>query len=176
MVDSPTIKDVIADAPEYRESIDAAVNRLAALTPAEYEQCRKGEAKKLEVRTSWLDDEVKASRDKGDGGNGFELYEEDMHEFVLPDGLKADITMILNAGHMTEAELDRVVADSGIVIINNWHNGANYMLENCPGYRLVEDITSGTRVYTAALAGSDDANMLFVFQKTERASEEPNID
>jgi len=103
--------------------------------------------------------------------NGFELYKEDMHEFILPDDLKADITLILNAGHMTETELDRVVADNGIVLINNWHNGANFMIENCPGYELVEGIVSNQNVFSAQ-GSRDDSNMLYVFNKKEHRPQE----
>jgi putative DNA primase/helicase len=80
------INDIVANAPEYREPIDAAVKRLAALPRAEYEQVRKNEAKSLDVRTSWLDNEVKAAQGKDDSGNGFELYEPEPWEEEVDGG------------------------------------------------------------------------------------------
>jgi len=58
------------------ESLDDAVARLAKLTRGDYEQCRKAEAKKLDVRPAYLDGEVKEARDDG-GEGGFKLYEPD---------------------------------------------------------------------------------------------------
>lgn len=45
MDDAKPITEVVEDAPEYRESLDDAVKRLAALTDGEYEQVRNSEAK-----------------------------------------------------------------------------------------------------------------------------------
>ncbi len=57
------------------ESLDDVVKRLALLTRGEYEQCRKAEAKKLDVRPAYLDAEVKAAHGNGEDGGGFKLYE-----------------------------------------------------------------------------------------------------
>jgi hypothetical protein len=73
----------------------------------------------------------------------YEFYRADMHDFQLPGELRADVTLILNATHMTEAELDSVTSLDGLVIINNWHDGARYMLEHCPGYTLRTRIDMG---------------------------------
>ena len=86
--------------------------------------------------------------------DAFEFYRADMHSFKLPDGIAADVTLILNAGYMTEEELNDVVAENGIVIVNDWHSAATYMSENCPSYKLVKKVE-----YT------DDSNNLFVFKK-----------
>jgi hypothetical protein len=98
--------------------------------------------------------------------NGFELYVEDMQQFLLPEGLKADVTLILNAGYLPEEQLDKVVAGDGIVIINDWHGGATYMIENCRGYELVRGLQSEHNVYDAQ-GSRDDANTLYVFQKIQ---------
>ncbi len=44
------------------EAVASAVARLAELSPAEYEQCRKDERKVLGVRQKYLDDEVERAR------------------------------------------------------------------------------------------------------------------
>jgi hypothetical protein len=70
------------------ESLDDVVKRLASLTRGEYEQCRKAEAKKLDVRPAYLDAEVKAAHGNGEDGGGFKLYEpEPWDEEVDDDGL-----------------------------------------------------------------------------------------
>lgn len=66
----------------------------------------------------------------------YEFYRADMHDFRLPEDVRADITLLLNAGYMTEDELDRVTALDGLVIVNDWHGTAQYMLERCPSYNL----------------------------------------
>jgi putative DNA primase/helicase len=48
--------------------LSAAVERLAKLSPLEYDRCRQDEATRLGVRVATLDAEVKAAR--GDGGGG----------------------------------------------------------------------------------------------------------
>jgi butyrate kinase len=59
----------------------------------------------------------------------------DMHTYELPDGSLADVVMILNAGYLTEEELDKVVAYGGLVLINDWHDAATYMQGSCPSYQ-----------------------------------------
>ena len=91
-----TVPDSIGDAPEYRESLDAAVMRLAALTRGEYEQCRKAEAKRLGVRPKYIDDAVKDARDDGEDSGGFKLYEPDpWDEEVDGDDLLDRITAVI---------------------------------------------------------------------------------
>lgn len=75
MDDAKPIIDVVDDAPEYRESLDDAVKRLAALTDGEYEQVRNSEAKKLDVRAKYLDGAVSAARGNGKADGGLNLYE-----------------------------------------------------------------------------------------------------
>lgn len=70
--------------------------------------------------------------------NEYEFFREDMHDFVLPDGELADVTLIFNAGYMTQSELNRIVSDGGIVIVNDWHGAATYMSANCPNYEQVK--------------------------------------
>jgi putative DNA primase/helicase len=61
---------VVAGAAPIPESLDAAVVRLAALTPLEYDRVREAEADKLGVRKPTLDAEVAAKRtqDKATAG------------------------------------------------------------------------------------------------------------
>jgi putative DNA primase/helicase len=75
MDDAKPITEVVEDAPEYRESLDDAVKRLAALTDGEYEQVRNSEAKKLDVRAKFLDDAVSAARGNGKADGGLDLFE-----------------------------------------------------------------------------------------------------
>lgn len=90
----------------------------------------------------------------------FEFYRANMHDFILPDNVLADVTLIFNAGYMTEAELDKVVADNGIVIVNEWHKAASYMWDNCPSYVFADRVDFG-----------DKSNDLFVFKRKPRLAE-----
>lgn len=54
------------DRPDFK-AIDPDVERLAKLSPLEYDKCRKAEAKKLGVRVDTLDDEVGKVRPKAPG-------------------------------------------------------------------------------------------------------------
>lgn len=84
-----------------------------------------------------------------------EFHRADMHGFKLPDELKADVTLILNAGYMSQDELDIVTAPRGIVIVNDWHDAYKYMQTYCPGYELVKQVDMGHA-----------DNDLFVFKRT----------
>jgi hypothetical protein len=90
--------------------------------------------------------------------NPFEFYRADMHRFELPEGLSADVTLIFNATYMTSDELDKVVAQEGIVLINDWHGGATYMLENCPNYQFIARVEYN----------NNDSNALFVFKRQDK--------
>lgn len=52
--------DIIPETPD--ESTSDIINRLAALDPIEYDQCRQAEAENLGIRTSTLDIEVRSAR------------------------------------------------------------------------------------------------------------------
>ncbi len=54
-MNSPEIKDIVTDATAVEETYFETIKRLAALPTNEYERCRKSEAKRLEMRTSVLD-------------------------------------------------------------------------------------------------------------------------
>jgi hypothetical protein len=84
----------------------------------------------------------------------YEFYRADMHDFRLPSGLRADITLILNAGYMTEDELNSITTLDGLVIVNDWHDAAQYMQQRCPGYPLRTRITM-----------DQPENDLYVFQR-----------
>lgn len=87
----------------------------------------------------------------------YEFYQADMHDFRLPDELRADITLILNAGYLTEDELNAVTTLDGLVIVNDWHDAAQYMQQRCPSYTL-----------QARLAMDQPENDLYVFQRNLR--------
>ncbi len=65
------------DAKPHNESLVATIKRLAELPPIEYEQCRKPEARRLGMRTSVLDREVKAVRPRAEEDNDLGLFEPD---------------------------------------------------------------------------------------------------
>ena len=55
-----------ADRPDFKDSaVDPNIERLGKLSPLEYDQQRKAEAKKMGVRPSTLDAEVAKARPKG---------------------------------------------------------------------------------------------------------------
>lgn len=85
----------------------------------------------------------------------YEFYRDDMHSFTLPDGIKADLTLILNATYMTQGELNNVVAPGGIVVINDWHSGATFMKAHCPDYQLLGSVDMG----------DPDVNDLYIFKR-----------
>ena len=58
------IQQAVATVPEFTESPDEVVARLAALSPLEYDRIRAEEAKRLKVRVTQLDREVKQARKK----------------------------------------------------------------------------------------------------------------
>ncbi len=72
---SPEITDIVNDAKTVGETYFEAIQRLAALPIHEYERCRKAEAKRLNMRTSVLDKEVKSARPRDDEGNDLGLIE-----------------------------------------------------------------------------------------------------
>ena len=72
---SPEITDIVNDAKAVGETYSETIQRLAALPTHEYERCRKAEAKRLDMRTSVLDKEVKSARPRDDAGNDLGLTE-----------------------------------------------------------------------------------------------------
>lgn len=122
-----------------------------------------------EAHTIFTDTDADAMHDMT--GQGFEAYEADMHDFVLPDGLKADLVLILNAGYMTEEELDRVTNPDGLVVVNDWHDASSFMQRECPGYDLVgaEDelgyVTDLSTIQSERFA--NNTNALYVFKRND---------
>jgi len=55
------VRSQLENATVIKETWEEAVARLSQLTPEQYEQCRKEEAKTLKVRASFLDDSIKTS-------------------------------------------------------------------------------------------------------------------
>lgn len=113
------------------------------------------------ARSIFVDTDVDAVHDVSSGG--FEAHVADMHTYKLPDGIKADIVLILNAGHMTEEELKKVTADGGLVIVNDWHGAASYMKGECPNFELQEGVSSEQNVHASG-GDKNDTNTLYVFK------------
>lgn len=91
-------------------------------------------------RTIFVDDDGDIEHQfierKANGGKGYEFYRADMEKFELPDQLLADLVVIYNAGYLNETALDKVTKPGGLVVVNNYHKAADYMLEKCPGYNV----------------------------------------
>lgn len=67
------------------ETLTSAIPRLAALDAAEYEQCRKDMAKRLNVRVGYLDQEVSRERKgKGNGKTESESYFQEIEPWPEP--------------------------------------------------------------------------------------------
>jgi putative DNA primase/helicase len=89
---APAIKNSLqASSVSTINQLDAAIQRLAVLSPLQYDQVRKAEAKKLGVRPGTLDTAVKDAR-KGSDNNGLPFIEvEPWPEPVDPAKLLTDI-------------------------------------------------------------------------------------
>lgn len=86
----------------------------------------------------------------------FEFYRDDMHTFILPDNLKADLLLLLNAEQtMTQEELNNVMQVGGVVAANNWHGAANYIADECPNYQLTGRFSNG----------GDSSHELYAFKR-----------
>jgi hypothetical protein len=125
-----------------------------------------------EARTIFLDIDPSVAHNLH--GRGFEGYAGDMHNFTLPDGLEADIVLLLNTDSMTEPELDGVTRQSGLVIVNNYGlgtdgGGSDYMQSRCPGYELIGAGNNDGYAQGSDVAGSDlfrhDNDALYVYQR-----------
>ena len=64
-----SVGELVGAAETVEETYYETIQRLAALPVNEYEKVRKAEAKRLEMRASVLDKEVKSARPKDDDGN-----------------------------------------------------------------------------------------------------------
>lgn len=113
------------------ETAEQAFDRLARLSPAEYDMARKAEADRLGIRTATLDDEVKRRRkDSSDAGQGKEI------EFkpIVPWGEPVDGAKLIGE---TIAFIRRhVVVDgrSGVIAMALWamHAHAHRLAEHSP--------------------------------------------
>jgi len=74
---SPDITGTVNKAETIEETYFESIQRLAVLSTHEYERCRKAEAKRLDMRASVLDKEVKSARPQDDDGNDLGLTEPD---------------------------------------------------------------------------------------------------
>ena len=72
---SPEITGAVNDAETVEETYFETIQRLATLPTHEYERCRKEEAKRLEMRTGVLDNEVKSARPTVEKGNDLGLFD-----------------------------------------------------------------------------------------------------
>lgn len=75
---------------------------------------------------SWSIDKLKAG--------GYEAYLDDRDEFI-PD-TQADVVILFNAGYIADEQLKKITAARGIVLANNYHRAASFMLANCPSFEL----------------------------------------
>ncbi len=69
------VGEVVEGAETVEETYFETIQRLAVLSTHEYERCRKVEAKRLKMRASVLDKEVKSARPRDDAGNDLGLVE-----------------------------------------------------------------------------------------------------
>ncbi len=74
---SPEITDIVNDAKAVAETYFETIQRLAILPTHEYERCRKEEAKRLNMRASVLDKEVKSARPSDSQENDLGLIDPD---------------------------------------------------------------------------------------------------
>lgn len=63
-------------------------------------------------------------------GRTYEFYRGDMHTLDLPDGIKADIVICMNAPSLTKDELDKLLAVGGIVIESDTRESDEWGGEN----------------------------------------------
>ncbi len=73
-----SVGELVDAAETVEETYFETIQRLAALPANEYERARKAEAKRLEMRTSILDREVKSARPRDDDGNDLGLYDPEL--------------------------------------------------------------------------------------------------
>jgi len=115
----------------------------------------------------------------------YEAYAADMHEFVPSEF--ADVVVIFNAGYMTQEELEKVTKPGSIVVVNNYHNAATFMRDECPDFSLVGSImkdnpTTIVRDFDVAELGvlpkqgeivwPSHSETIFAFQRQETSSPE----
>lgn len=115
-----------------------------------------------EARSIFADTDIEAMHDVASGN--FEAHTADMHTYELPDGLKADVVLILNASYMTDDELRKVTADGGLVIVNDHHDAAMYMQGECPNFELQAGISSKLNVH-ASDGDRNNKETLYVFRR-----------
>jgi putative DNA primase/helicase len=94
----------------HQESLDASIERLAALSPLQYDQVRKTEADALGVRPGTLDKEVKTAR-KGHENECLPFIEvEPWQESVDPAQLLSDIAVTIRRFIVCTEEISHAVA------------------------------------------------------------------
>ncbi|MCH9000583.1 MAG: DUF3631 domain-containing protein, partial [Proteobacteria bacterium] len=75
VVAPPSVSEAVESAETVEETYFETIQRLAVLPIHEYERCRKEEAKRLNMRASVLDKEVKSARPQDDAGNDLGLFD-----------------------------------------------------------------------------------------------------
>lgn len=90
--------------------LDAAIQRLAALSPLQYDQVRRTEAKSLGVRPQTLDAEVKAVRKRGNADDLPFTEDEPWSERVDPARLLTDIATTIRRFIVCCEEVSHAVA------------------------------------------------------------------
>ena len=92
------------------DSFNEAVQRLASLSPTEYERIRKEEAAKLKIRTSFLDALIKEAQRHNKGEDLPYAVVEPWHETVDPAELLDDIAGTIRRFVVCEDEVAQAVA------------------------------------------------------------------
>ena len=95
---------------ESEKQIHATIQRLSALSPLEYDQVRREEAKSLGVRSAVLDAAVRNARKQGDSDDLPFQVVEPWHEPIDPPQLLSDITAVVRRFIVCEKETAHAVA------------------------------------------------------------------
>jgi len=95
---------------ESEKQIHATIQRLSALSPLEYDQVRREEAKSLGVRSAVLDAAVRNARKQEDSDDLPFQVVEPWHEPIDPPQLLSDITAVVRRFIVCEKETAHAVA------------------------------------------------------------------
>jgi len=96
--------------PTTEETLDDAVNRLAAMKPLDYDRIRKEEAKKLGVQSTTLDAAVKNARKNSDNENLPFVEVEPWPSPIEPEQLLSDISGTIRRFIICDAEVAHAAA------------------------------------------------------------------
>jgi len=95
---------------ESENQIHAAIQRLSKLSPLEYDQVRREEAKSLGVRSAVLDAAVRNARKQGDSDDLPFQVVEPWHEPIDPPQLLSDIAAVIRSFIVCDKEIAHTAA------------------------------------------------------------------